>query len=438
MVLFPTAEGNPSSKNNQLNALTDISQHILTTHTTPDEVLNLILHYALTLLALPKGVIVLFKHYTTLVQTLYTYGIQSPERAKQLLEENWEYEVTAYRENGYLAFETIPGGFTNLLAWTKEENIASALNVALWMQEQVTGMLIFLDTRPHSWTQEEIDTALLLAVQGSIALEKTLLVQEVEQRLRELEQVHARLKQFDKMKSEFIQNVSHELRTPLTIITGYVDLIADNGTASPGNENIQLDPKLTRIISAIQQQTAHLVTLVESITSLQEGQIGHIDLLPQPLLPVCLAAIQSVWQRAHRQGIQLVQELPNQLPTVALDAEYLGRALIYILDNAIKFNHDHGKVWIRAWVEGGTACIQITDEGIGIPETELERIFERFYQVDGSIRRAYGGMGLGLSVAKEIITHHKGQIWAESSGKDKGATVTVTLPVFTETIWSKL
>ena len=159
-------------------------------------------------------------------------------------------------------------------------------------------------------------------------------------------------------------------------------------------------------------------------------ETGQLLLQPQPILPVLLRSIQAIRQKALRREIDILADLPAILPQVNLDPQQLGLALWHLLDNATKFSEPGGKIWLRTWVEDDEIRCQVQDEGIGIPLDERERIFQRFYQVDGSSRRRYPGMGLGLSLVKRIIEKHGGRVWVTSDGPGQGAIFTFALPVY--------
>lgn len=242
----------------------------------------------------------------------------------------------------------------------------------------------------------------------------------------EMRQAYEQLQHLDAMKSQFIQNVSHELRTPLSIVKGYVDLTLG------GALGFDLTEVQQEAIEAIRAHTSKVIEIVESITTLEGLEQSHLrDLAasPQALPPICMTAIQANKQKAMRENIQIIAELPKSLPLVAVDARHIVQALGQVLDNAIKFNPKHGKIWMRAAQHGDEVWVQIKDTGIGIPEAEREQIFNRFYQVDGATNRQYGGMGLGLSIVKEILDKHQGRIWVESNTDDSGVTFTLALPI---------
>lgn len=189
---------------------------------------------------------------------------------------------------------------------------------------------------------------------------------------------------------------------------------------------------MEQALKAMQTHTNRLTSLVESITTLENVETGQLERHPQPILPVFLRALQAIRQKAERQDLELITDLEPQLPQVNVDPQQLGLALWHLLDNAIKFSRPNGHVWLRAWTEGDEVRCTIRDDGIGIPQEEQARIFERFYQVDGSTKRRYEGMGLGLSIAREVLEKHGGRLWVSSEGPNTGATFTLTLPIYHE------
>ncbi len=311
--------------------------------------------------------------------------------------------------------------------WEKMPDVfpeGSFIGVPLRGQGKVMGFVCLSMPAPYFYGERDLQPFQSLADLLAMALTNARLFWEARQARHRAEEAYESLRRLDAMKSQFTQNVSHELRTPLSVVKGYVDLALD------GTLGFTLDPALQQVLQTIQVQTSHLVQLVESITVLEDLEIEQITLRPQPILPVLLASAQAVRQRAQRESRTLTMELPPQLPEVALDPQHLGLALAHLLDNAMKFTVPGGRIWLWAAVRNDELWIQIQDDGIGIPAEELERIFERFYQVDGSVSRRYGGLGLGLSIVREIILKHQGRVWAESEGLNQGTIFHIVLPIY--------
>lgn len=302
----------------------------------------------------------------------------------------------------------------------------SLLLAPMHSQGQTHGLLLLHHHQPSFYKPQNLRSLQSLADLLMIALSNAQLFHEVQQARQRAEEAYENLRRLDAMKSQFIQNVSHELRTPLAIVKGYLDLVLDTSFG------FTLEPNMEQALKAMQTHTNRLATLVESITTLENVEAGQLELHPQPILPVFLRAIKAVRQKAERYQLELVVDLDPQLPQVNLDPQQMGLALWHLLDNAIKFNRPKGHIWIQAWAENDEVFCSIRDEGIGIPPEEHRRIFERFYQVDGSTKRRYEGMGLGLSIAREVLEKHGGRIWVDSAGLNTGATFTIALPIYHE------
>jgi len=227
-------------------------------------------------------------------------------------------------------------------------------------------------------------------------------------------------RELDRLQDEFIQNVAHELRTPLTMVRGYVEMLAEE----------QLDEETRRRAASVaKSNTEALVELVEAITTLHEVRPKQLNPQPVDLATLARTAAQMVQQKAHRAGVKVLLNIPSDLPRVTADSSRLIEALKQLLDNAIKFSPDGGTVTLDLSAKRNNVRVEISDQGIGILAGKLKRIFDRFYQVDGSTTRRFGGLGLGLAIVKAIVEAHNGRVWATSSGAGQGSTFAFTLPV---------
>lgn len=304
--------------------------------------------------------------------------------------------------------------------------LRSHIAAPFYLEQQLAGFLCVSSAQPRKFTQKDCAILAALIPLVAIALHNAGLFREARVARQRAEAAYEDLRRLDAMKSQFIQNVSHELRTPLAIIKGYLDLVLDV------TFGFNPEPNIEQALKAMQTHTNRLTGLVESITTLENVETGQLVRQPQPVLPVFVRALQAIRQKVERQRLKLIVDLEAQLPQVNVDPQQLGLALWHLLDNAIKFNRSDGHIWLRAWVQEDEVLCMIRDEGIGIPREEQTRIFERFYQVDGSTKRRYEGMGLGLSIAKEVLEKHGGRIWVHSDGPNTGAAFTLALPIYHE------
>ncbi|MCA0754310.1 response regulator [Paenibacillus sp. N4] len=225
----------------------------------------------------------------------------------------------------------------------------------------------------------------------------------------------------DRMKSEFVSTVSHELRTPLASVLGFAELLIHR----------ELNPERQRkYMMTIYQEAKRLTALINDFLDLQRmesgKQIYDMQAIDIASLIEEIVETEKLSGTAHR--IEFCNRAPKAL--VWADAAKLGQAFINLLNNAVKYSPDGGTILIDAAVEDEQLVIRIQDEGLGIPEEALPKLFSKFYRVDNSDRREIGGTGLGLAIVKEIINRHKGTIGVESVF-GSGSTFTVRLPAIT-------
>ena len=230
-------------------------------------------------------------------------------------------------------------------------------------------------------------------------------------------------KRLEDARKEFVANVSHELRTPLTNITGYTETLLDAGDEIDGETR-------SRFLQVIYSEADRMTRLVKDLLTLSrldyermEGAETAVD-----LREIAGSVAASMDIEARRQGVTLTCVLPEDLPQVTGERDRLQQVVMNIVSNAVKYNQRGGRVDIRGGADDGRVFLTVADTGLGIPEEDLPRIFERFYRVDKARSREKGGTGLGLAIAKEIVEFHGGTIGVESR-EGKGTTVTIWLPV---------
>lgn len=226
----------------------------------------------------------------------------------------------------------------------------------------------------------------------------------------------------EQTRREFVANVSHELRTPLTNIKSYAETIASSGE--------ELPPQLrANFMEVIINETDRMTRIVQDLLTLSKFDSGKLEmnLTRFPFATAVEHVCAAVSLDAQNHGHHLTRQLPPSLPEIEADRERIEQVIMNIVSNAIKYTPDGGEISITAGTGKGTVWLQVADNGIGIPEKDLPRLFERFYRVDKARSRESGGTGLGLSIAKEILNQHGGDIVITSQYKE-GTTVTITLP----------
>jgi two-component system phosphate regulon sensor histidine kinase PhoR len=226
----------------------------------------------------------------------------------------------------------------------------------------------------------------------------------------------------EKMRRDFVANVSHELRTPLSIFRGYLETLIDDPHQPPG--------ELLRILEVMERHSNRLNALVEDVLSLARLESPGVELaLSDVDLPELLHSIMRDWEkRLAAKQLKSHLNFPGNLPRLRADETRLQELIYNLLDNAVKYSKPGGTVFLRAAAAGDSVRISVADQGIGIPENDLPRIFERFYRADKSRSSEHSGTGLGLSIVKHIAQLHSGSVEAESE-LGKGTTISVVLPI---------
>ncbi|WP_425807075.1 two-component system histidine kinase PnpS [Desulfitobacterium sp. Sab5] len=211
------------------------------------------------------------------------------------------------------------------------------------------------------------------------------------------------LRRLEQIRTEFVGNVSHELRTPLTSIKGFVETLLDGAAEIPEHRE--------RFLKIIQTETLRLQRLIDDLLTLSriENRRGESE--------TSLSSIQEAYEKikpviesyAEAKGLELIVNIPPDLPPVEMGIDLLSQVLLNLLENAVKYTNQ-GKIWLSVSYENSFVHLEFGDTGCGIPEHDLPRIFERFYRVDKARSREQGGTGLGLSIVKHIVEGSKGRI----------------------------
>ncbi len=274
------------------------------------------------------------------------------------------------------------------------------------------------------------------AAQELEALNHTL-EDRVHERTRELRALNAaletanqELKELDRLKSQFLATVSHEFRTPLTSIKAFSEILLDE--TAPDTES----PQIRRFLGIINAESDRLGRLIKNLLNMSRLESGRMvwRMSVVRLSDVVAAAVDSLIPAFQEKGIEAIRGDDCPGVRVRVDRDRIQEVLTNILENAVKFSEQGGRIWIACAMEPQAAGaaprvrVSIRDEGCGVPPGHLEKIFDRFSQVDASDTRPRGGTGLGLAISKEIVDHHGGRLWAESV-PGRGATFHFTLPV---------
>lgn len=288
----------------------------------------------------------------------------------------------------------------------------SLLGVPMKIKEKGVGVLEALNKRQGDFSPEDVKLLSVVASQAAIAIHNAQLI-------RALQKAYEDISETDRLKSNFLALASHELRTPLGIIIGYASFLQESNL-----------PDVTENAERVLAAATQMRSIIESMTSLHLLQARGLTFKPRvvPVQQVLRAAYEEMRAIAEEMRHSVVLQLPPQSLLVTADPDKLTPAFVNILNNAIRFTPPGGQITISAVNRGGSVLVSVSDTGIGIAPEHLTKIFQEFYQVEPHTTRRFGGLGIGLTIAKGLIETQGGRIWAESEGLGKGTTLRVVLP----------
>jgi len=249
---------------------------------------------------------------------------------------------------------------------------------------------------------------------------------EVGQVARSFNQMADKLQSYEAERQNLIADIAHELRTPLSVIQGNLEAMLDN-----------VLPSSARELALLHQETILLNRLISDLRTLSLADTGQLNLQLRPvgLAELVNQVIERLQLRINEKGIDLRTTIPANLPKVQADPERLSQILINLLDNALRYTPTGTQIVIEAGTTPEYVSISITDNGLGIPDDELSKLFDRFWRAEKSRNRATGGTGLGLAIVRQLTEAHGGQAFVESpihhnpDGSGYGTRFTLNLPV---------
>ena len=313
----------------------------------------------------------------------------------------------------------LASGIEDIIQKTGLQSIAV---VPIMHQGRVIGSLSGHQTRrQRHWAEDDVDLMTAVATQIGSTLENARLISE--------------LREANRLKDEFLATLSHELRTPLTAIKGWVDLLSEN-------DALQFDEELADGIEVIRNSASSLTQLISDLLDLSRIQrrVLRLERRPSDINLVVLDAAQVVRPTAIARRLEMRLELDDHLPMAHVDPHRLQQVVWNLLNNAVKFTSEGGRIFVRTRLIDSVGImlsddetepvrwivIEVEDTGEGISPEFLPYVWDRFRQADGSSTRRHGGLGIGLALVKELVEAHGGQVSAKSEG---GATFTVRLPL---------
>lgn len=272
-------------------------------------------------------------------------------------------------------------------------------------------------------TIDQVITEQILQLQSALRQYNAQLEQRVQERTHDLQKALDKLAELNQLKANFIANISHELRTPLTHMKGYLEILAEESLGSLNKE--QRD-----VLGVIRRANNRLEKLIEDLIQFSLASRGelalHIEIAD--LNDLVIKAYEAAAHKAEVKGITLTHNLRTTKMDVSCDGDKILWVITQLLDNAIKFTGEGGRVEVRTFCSDELATVVVSDSGIGIPPERVGEIFLPFHQLDGSATRRYGGTGVGLALCSRILEAHDSSIQVKSM-VGEGSSFTFSLPL---------
>ncbi|PKO16836.1 MAG: hypothetical protein CVU39_06365 [Chloroflexi bacterium HGW-Chloroflexi-10] len=252
-------------------------------------------------------------------------------------------------------------------------------------------------------------TELFLNLRQALEQNNHMLELRVQQRTAELADALQKINELNQLKTNFISNISHELRTPLTHIKGYLELLVSRDLGV-------LDQEQVKVLQVMNRSANRLEHLIDDLIMFTFAEYDEVLITPREfdLVAVTLEVIQNYQEISPTSQIQFIIDPPSPSVWVYADQKKIGWVINHLVENAVKFSMPETQINITLTNMQENVVIEVKDQGIGIAQERLDEIFEPFHQLDGSSTRRYGGIGLGLALAKKILEAHKSHLNVES------------------------
>ena len=300
--------------------------------------------------------------------------------------------------------------------------IRSVIGFPLTTGKHVLGVIYAGDFEPKSFQENHVRLLTTLSAQLSTAIERSKLHESLERKIKSLQQQIEVLEKANVLKSDFVNNVSHELRTPLTSIKAYVETLLGNVD----------DPKFKHtgeFLDIVSKETERLIRIVNDILDVSKIEFGQRPLQRSIFgLPKVVDEVVSMLSPSLQQkDVSIEVCIPDTLPNIDADEDLIKQVFINLISNAVKYSPDGSKVKIVASEEPVDIVVAVEDNGVGIPEDELDHVFDKYFRVRSTRTSQFEGVGLGLAIVKNIIEQHGGTIRVESQ-EGQGTSFIFSIP----------
>ena len=401
-------------RQNQLLRLVELSV-ILNSTLDLDELLQQISETATELLDCEASSILLYDEENPRLYFAAATGSDPAELAKIPVPMDGSLAGAIFRTNQPMILNNVeqdPRHYS-LVSDQVKFKVRKLLGVPMQIKDRTTGVLEAINKREGEFNERDAAILSVTAAHAAIAINNARLLQATRQALKQVQESN-------EVKNNFLALASHELRTPLGIIMGYSQFLKEDTRDETSD--------LAGQVLAAARQMRSILDEMSNLTMLKADTM-NLRLQRVPMQDVLTFASEGIKEIASTRDQELVFAFPREPIFVNVDIDKTSLAFVNLLNNAIRFSSQGSTITLGAWAEDNRVLAWVQDQGIGIPRDKLEKIFEEFYQIEPPNTRKYGGLGIGLPIAKGIIEAQQGKIWAESEGAGKGATFKVTLPI---------
>ena len=403
-----------ASQPHQLRRLVELSV-VLNSTLDLDALLQLITATATELLDCEAASILLYDEKDQRLFFAAATGSDPAELAKIPVPLENSLAGTIFRTNQHMILNNVeqdPRHFS-LVSNQIQLAVQTLLGVPMPIKERTVGVLEALNKRVGVFDEHDASVLAVTAAHAAIAIHNARLLRATRRALQKVQEA-------DQLKRNFLALASHELRTPLGIIMGYSTILKEDAKA-------EFSDSADRVLAA----AAQMRSILDEMNNLAMLKSDELALKPQKvaLEDVLAYACEGIKDIAAARKQNLVYDFADEVYIVNVDIDKTAQAFGNLLSNAIRFSPEGTEITIGVSKHGDQVLSWVRDRGIGIPADKLQKIFEEFYQIESPNTRHYGGLGIGLTIAKGLIEAQGGKIWAESEGEGKGSTFKVSLPM---------
>jgi len=401
-------------RQSQLLRLVELSVTLNST-LDPDELLQIITETATELLDCEAASILLYDEKNPRLYFAAATGSDPAELAKIPVPMEGSIAGTIFRTNKPMIQNNVeqdPRHYANVSDQIKFQT-RTLLGVPMPIKDRVVGVLEAINKNGGAFEERDVTTLSVIAAHAAIAINNARLLQQTKQALEKVSETNS-------IKSHFLALASHELRTPLGIIIGYATFLQEEAKG-------ELSDHADQVLNAASQMRS----ILDQMNNLTLLQADEMELRPMKISiqDILNFACEEIMYSVARRNLELTYAFGDDPIYVSVDQEKTTLAFVNLLNNAIRFSPEGGHIVIGATQQGDNVTAWVQDNGIGIPVDKLQKVFEEFYQIEPPNTRHYGGLGIGLTIAKGLFEVQGGKLWAESEGLGKGSTFKVQLPI---------